>query len=107
MKVRIIQLLCSNRHCILAAAYESEDGGEQQKPMEELKEAVKKLKLNPWCGICGDRELKYEDAPSKFVTMEEAKPHLECNQCEQILSRMTLDEIGQSFESRRQKFKEN
>lgn len=102
MKVRMIQLLCPSRHCIVAAAYESNSGEPDLATLSDFKGQVQKLGLNPWCGICGSRDLKYEDMATKFATMEEAKPHIECEECKNVLSRMSLDELKMTFDSRRQ-----
>ena len=75
--VRIVQLLCPERHCVLAVAYES------QKPMAEdpcrhveqrFQEAVEARMLNPWCDICRSRDLHTEDGPTRFATLERTSP---------------------------------
>jgi len=78
-KVRIVQLLCPERHCIISTAYESPDGAEIPEIAQRLRERFEemvKAGLNPWCGICLSRKLEPEDRPSIFATMKEAIPHL-------------------------------
>lgn len=78
-KARIVQLLCPQRHCIVATAYESPDGAEMPEMSERLLEWFAKLLAagaNPWCDICHSRNLKPEDRATRFATLAEAKPHL-------------------------------
>ncbi len=80
MKVRIIQLLCPSRHCIVATAYESKDGQAIPEMTDRLRESFEQLVtagLNPWCGLCQSKSLTYEDQPTIFRTMAEAMPHLQ------------------------------
>ena len=79
--VRLVQCLCGpNRHAILALAYQEgqvEDAvGILHRQMEEL---IASRGINPWCGICHARQegWQYEDGPTKFETLEEARPALE------------------------------
>jgi hypothetical protein len=79
--VRIVQLLCPGRHCILATAYESPDGQPIPEAEQRLREMADSLirtgGINPWCGICRSRDWRYEDRATVFETMNEARPHLE------------------------------
>lgn len=89
-KVRIVQLLCPQRHCILATAYESADGAEIPEIAERVKEKFGSLVndgVNPWCGICKSRDLHPEDKPTTFATMAEALPFLEELSRRQALTR--------------------
>lgn len=73
--VHLIQILCPNRHTMVAAPY---DPGKQsaQEALDMLKEAFRQSGLNPWCGLCQSRELCYEDAATIFKSIEEAMPAL-------------------------------
>jgi len=78
-RVRIVQLLCPARHCILAIAYESLDGNAIPYVTDHLFTAFTRalqVGMNPWCGICDSRDLTYEDQPTRFATILEAQPHL-------------------------------
>ena len=78
-KVRIVQLLCPQRHCIVSTAYESPDGAEIPEMTERVREGFAELVktgVNPWCGLCYSRDLRAEDRPTKFATLDEAMPHL-------------------------------
>jgi len=87
-KVRIVQLLCPQRHCVLAAAYEAPDGTEDTDIAIRLHAEFNRLVgngvLNPWCGLCGSLSLRAEDSPTPFATMEEAAPHLYENERQQL-----------------------
>ena len=86
--VRLVQLLCPSRHCVLALPYVP---GESPVPdttvflTEEnaagfLKEGFDELVgagLQAWCGLCHSRELVYEDRETKFRTMDDALPELQ------------------------------
>ena len=79
-KVRIVQLLCPSRHCIVGSAYESPDGAEIPEMSVHLREFFAdwvKSGANPWCGLCYSRDLRAEDAPTIYTTMDEAMPYLQ------------------------------
>ena len=76
-KVRILQLLCPSRHCILATYYESPDGAvipEMRVRLLEKFADFQKLGLNPWCGICRSRNLRVDDQATVHATIAEAEP---------------------------------
>lgn len=74
-KVFITQLLCPTRHAIIGAAWE--EGHETAEGVVEKLETFKReSKLNPWCAICGSRDLQYETGATLFKDMEEAAPYL-------------------------------
>ena len=90
-KVRIVQVLCPSRHCIIATAYQSPDGEEIPEMKARLREKAETMiargEMNPWCGICRSRKWTYEDAPTVFATMEEAAPYLAQNAADQAATR--------------------
>ena len=75
MAVRIVQLLCPERHCIVAGAYE-EGNGNSDATIESLKEMLGALSIDDRCGLCGSTDLQFEDALTKYATMREAAPKL-------------------------------
>jgi hypothetical protein len=90
MKVRIVQLLCPQRHCIMAMAYESPDGQQIPEISERLREAFRDWVArggNPWCGLCHSRKLEAEDRPTHFRSMQEAMPFLQAEEAKQALTR--------------------
>jgi hypothetical protein len=88
--VRIIQLLCPLRHCIVAGAYEGAEAPNES-VMVGFRADVQKLldsnAINPWCGICHSRVWHYEDGRTKFATMEEAQPFIDQTQRENEATR--------------------
>ena len=88
-RVRIVQALCPQRHCILAHPYvEDEDeprGTCEELLREQLDKLLGKRVINPLCAICGApyASWTYEDRPTRFKTMEEAMPHLKAAEAEQ------------------------
>ena len=89
-----MQCLCPSRHCLLAIAYE--EGGDltPESASKGLKALVEincqQGLMNPWCGICGSRDLKYEDGVTRYQSIEEAKPHLEETERLNALANMVL-----------------
>lgn len=79
--IRVVQILCPLRHCTMAVVYNSPTGEPEPDKAKALEEQVHNMQaagvLNPWCGICRSRELRAEDQPTKYQTMEEAKPAFE------------------------------
>lgn len=93
MNVRIVQLLCPSRHCVVATAYESEDGEPIPEFTDRLRasfEARVVKELNPWCGLCRSTALTYEDEPTVFRTMAEALPFLQASSDEMATVREYL-----------------
>jgi hypothetical protein len=103
--IRIVQCLCPARHAILAVAYDPADipehfNGDPDGPRAGLKalveEGITAEAINPWCGICGSREFNYEDAPTKFQTLEEARPALASLEALQKLARSIIGQPGRN-----------
>lgn len=74
-KIKLTQLLCPQRHCIGAMAFDPEISTENEVKVL-LSAGLAGLGANPWCGICGSPELKFETGDTKFDSMSEALPHL-------------------------------
>lgn len=90
--IRIVQHLCINRHCITAVAYDAPDGHIDPEVVKGLAELEKEGQVDPWCGICGSRELFFEDAVTKFQTMAAAKQALAEAEVAQIWTRHLIDQ---------------
>ncbi len=100
--VRIVQLLCPARHCLLASAYE-DDKGTFSKTCEALSAMLEpRGGVSRHCGICGSTELHFEVGLTKFKTLAEAMPSLDQAQTEQLLTRSWLDDLGLSFDKKRE-----
>jgi len=74
-RVHLIQHLCPARHCIMAVAYQPDEHTHEQ-ALERLRGMEASLKVNPWCGICGSTELRFEDSETIYTTLAEATPAL-------------------------------
>jgi hypothetical protein len=107
--IRIIQCLCPSRHAIMALAYvpgitgaQKEFGGTEDITLDEsnaveymrsiVEGLIERHVINPWCGLCMSRVFSYEDALTRFKTIEEAEPILRQLEAEQL-------EIKRSFGS--------
>ena len=88
-KVRIVQCLCPQRHCVIGCAYESPDGAEIPEYAELLRQKFEDKSgfLKPECGLCHSTTLVFEDRPTGFATMDEAAPHFYAAEREQIQTR--------------------
>jgi hypothetical protein len=91
--IHIIQVLCPDRHCVLGMAYDPVDLAPDE-AMLGFKQLVQQLldskALNPHCGICGSTCWGYDDAATKYETIEEARPYLEESERAQALARAVL-----------------
>lgn len=96
--VRVAQMLCPERHCLLASACEEDRVSEEQQE-RDLRAAF--AAFNPWCGICGSRDLRVECGMTRFATMAEAFTSLKETEAANLLTRARLDGEGGTFDSRR------
>jgi hypothetical protein len=112
--IRIVQCLCGpKRHCLMGIAYDpgktaaSVASGDDVVLTEAtaapwLRTLVKGLIrpgcINPWCGICGSKGWFYEDAPTRFKTIDEAEPEMRRLELEQARSRQMIDELKRTAE---------
>lgn len=96
-KVWVVQLLCPERHAIMAASYLRTDESHLEKVSEFIRKSIKENGLLWECGICKEVDgpksidLHFEEAPTRFESMEEALPHLRKVEEQNILSRMHID----------------
>jgi hypothetical protein len=74
--VWIARLKCPNNHAILAAAAEALDGETPEDLVaslaSKLADLTEKKILNPWCGLCGSKDLRIHLDRTGYHTMEEA-----------------------------------
>lgn len=96
----LIQLLCPLRHALLATMFDPVKLP-QAIAMQRLEEQRQQMKLNPWCGICGSRNLAYEVRTTKFKTIEDAVAAAHMLEAEQIETRRELDEMGLTYDSKK------
>lgn len=101
MTVWIAQYLCGRqRHAILAAAGEADDGADAEaKVATPLRDQVAELLggklLNPWCGLCGTTRDEWivELQPTRFATLDEALPALRRTEAEQIATNAAFGDL--------------
>lgn len=74
-KIKITQLLCPLRHCILALAFNPADNSEDD-AKTIINAGIEDLNLNRFCGICGSSDLQFETNATNFDTIAEATPTL-------------------------------
>jgi hypothetical protein len=91
--IHIIQVLCPDRHCILAIAYDPAELPPDE-AMLGMKQLTQKMiddhAINPHCGICGSTCWEYEDHATKYATIEAAMPFLQENEVAQAIARAVL-----------------
>lgn len=85
--IYLVQYLCHNRHCIIAAAYEDGKGETFATVQKQMLDRLKELKANPWCHICNSMTFHFEQARTKFPSMEVALPILKLAEMDNLLAR--------------------
>jgi len=116
MKLRLVQVLCgAARHSILALPYmpgltaaQSHVGAGDDITLDEGNAAeyvrgmvdglIEMKGINPWCELCGSRheQWKFEDAATKFDSLEEALPFLRLEEAKQLVTAKMLKEAQQA-----------
>jgi hypothetical protein len=91
--VRITQLLCPRRHCIVARAWESSRETDEQ-ALEAARalwrEMVERGGMNPYCALCGSTDLQFETGQTRFRTLAEAEPFLRAEEAKNLLTQAIL-----------------
>jgi len=76
------------------------DGGAQAEAAFRalIVKALESGVIDPWCGICHARDTTwtFEDAGTRFATMDEARPELERLERENAAARAVLGRHGQN-----------
>ena len=90
MAVRIVQLLCPRRHCIIAGAYE-EGSGTSAHTTRALMEMMTALSIEERCALCNSTDLKFEDALTKYASLGEARAALEATERRILESRAVIE----------------
>jgi hypothetical protein len=76
----IAQILCPERHCILASAFDDKQRSRRQ-VMAQLVVAVEQMVANGTidreCVICGSAAWRVESGRTNYATMDAARPELE------------------------------
>lgn len=86
--IYITQLLCPQRHCVIAAAWDDSASNANEveaQLMREFHDMVNAAKCNPYCGLCRSEVLHCESRVTSWSTMAEALPHLRKSEIEQMI----------------------
>ncbi len=71
-----------------------EEGERTEETAEEaLRESMRLAGINPWCGICGSPELRFEHRQTAYGSLTEALPELLAVETEQRASRAAIDAL--------------
>jgi purine-nucleoside phosphorylase len=77
--IYIAQCLCPSRHCIAALAFDPRDTTPEAATellRMTIEDHIRRQVINPWCGLCHSRDFLYDAQPTRFKSMDEAKPYL-------------------------------
>ena len=82
-RIWLMQYLCPQRHAIIAVPYRP---AEHTAPQIEAQAQgmMTQAGINPWCGLCGSQDLRFEHAPTRYTTWEEALPALKAEEAKQV-----------------------
>ena len=90
-RVWLVQLLCPERHAVMAAPYEKETEDQATEIADGIKDQMKEKGFIWECGICKSTELLFEEGPTRFMSLDEAIPHIKNIERENILTRLIID----------------
>jgi hypothetical protein len=97
MSVYVAQALCPRRHCIMAAAADTDDpDGLQETLQAGVAHMLSEGQINPWCGLCGARDTSwtYEVGRTRYETLAEATPALREAEAAQVHSAAVMKALG-------------
>lgn len=96
MSIWLSQWLCSARHAAFAIPWDPEET--TAAAIAVVGEDMRiKMGLGDHCGICG-QPIAPEAHPTRFTSMQQAIPALEAVQQQQLVTRLTLDNLGLTVE---------
>jgi hypothetical protein len=76
----------------MASPYVKTDDDQMSQIVVQMRaNGMKELGLNWKCGICDSVDLRFEEGPTRFASIEEAMPHLRKIEEENILTRLLID----------------
>jgi hypothetical protein len=88
-EIWLVQYLCPSRHALCATPYEQPT--DQAEIEGKLLAEMHRLGFNPWCGICGSRDLHFEHGRMAVQDWDEALRRLQAVQADNIASRAVID----------------
>ena len=98
--VKIVQLLCPQRHCLLGIAYEEEHSSFRE-ACGAITSMMTEGPFNNWCAICGSHDLHFEERATEFHTLLEAAPYLGMQSAANAQSRAAMDAAGLTYDTQR------
>lgn len=104
-RVLLVQVLCPQRHAILAAASDHHDAAAITETLRtQVASWLASGTIKPWCGLCGAPRETWtsEPAPTRYRTLAEAEPALRQLEAEQIRSAAVLKALGLSYDATRE-----
>lgn len=99
--VKLVQLLCPQRHCLVASMYEEERSSFEEACTMLRDMLAPKGPFNPWCALCGSHELHFEQGNTSFKTLVEAGPTIDETARKNAESRALLESLGMTYEQRK------
>jgi hypothetical protein len=85
-RIWLMQYLCPARHALCAAPYRPHEATAAQ--IEATVHVLLTQRgINPWCGLCGSRDLRFEHRPTRYTTWQELLPALQAEEAKQALTR--------------------
>lgn len=90
--VRIVQLICPKHHCIMGGAYE-EGRSSYEETVRLISDFMKSSAVEHRCALCGSTDLHFEDARTKFQTLQEAAPYLAEQQRQNAMTRALIEHL--------------
>ena len=88
MRVYLAQLMCANRHCIVAVPGEYENDQDAAALDQMVRDGFKAGGFDPWCGICRSRSLHVEIGATQWASLAEAMPYMKAAEAAQLATRV-------------------
>ena len=89
--IKIAQLLCPQRHCFMAIAFDGATKTDAEGAHLLGKASYPHMVARGWkCALCGSMEYRVEVGETRFATMEEALPALQACEAAQLATRAYL-----------------
>jgi hypothetical protein len=88
----LVQLLCPQRHCLCAAPYFRPTQSAEEIEAA-LREEMTRQHFNPWCGICGSRDIQFEHGRLAEQDWDKAYAALRLGEIDQLLTRLQIERV--------------
>lgn len=89
--IKIAQLLCPQRHCFMAIAFDGKSTTDREASYLLAREAADHMRVHgSKCALCGSDDFTLEIGVTRFATMDEAMPVLASCEADQLATRAYL-----------------